>query len=215
MANHQGNFLVRDRLKGSRFYTDNEFVLNGYMAFLGRLALLYYCLLEHANAETQTCYPSYETLIIETGIKNRNTLAAAINVLEYLGIIGIERGSMELANDYYILPHSQWKPLNDATRAVVKAVSKMPTRQYQKHSFDTRSDDTPNQLITTPLPAKAGSGVVQTKEKTRIDTPSSPREDPLDKLRDHRTEDDKAKADEELARVRANLKERGWFAHER
>jgi len=149
MSNYQDGFIVRDQKKQTRFYIDNEFLKNGYVALLQKRSFVYMCLAKYANAGTQTCYPAYDTIQKETGMKNRNTLARAINVLEYLGLIGIKRALGSGPNRYYLLHHSQWRPLTSITIDTAKAVSKMLTKEYQKRRLNSISSDTGNQRMNS------------------------------------------------------------------
>ena len=79
MTNFQDGFIVRDRNKKSRFYIDNEFYSLGYAAAVNHLASVYSVLCKYANAETQRCWPSIDTILKETGLTNRRVVLGIIN----------------------------------------------------------------------------------------------------------------------------------------
>src|SRR3989344_6128925 len=147
MANYQDGFIVREQKKRTRLYIDNEFFEKGYAALLHNRSLVYECLAKYARADTQMCYPSYETIIKETGIKNRNTIAQTINLLEYLRLIGVKRGWKGRSNRYYLLHHSEWRALTSITSDTALAVSKMGTKEYQERRISSTLRDTRNQRI--------------------------------------------------------------------
>ncbi|MEK7144752.1 MAG: hypothetical protein AAB794_02765 [Patescibacteria group bacterium] len=149
MANYQDGFIVRDQKKRTRLYIDNEFLEKGYAAMSHNASLMYVCLTKYANAEKQTCYPGYELVMKETGIKNRNTLAQTINVLEYLRLIGVKRGWRGRSNRYYLLHHSQWRALTSITSDTARAVSKMGTKEYQTRRKGSITSNTRNQRINS------------------------------------------------------------------
>jgi DNA-binding transcriptional regulator GbsR (MarR family) len=146
MAKYSDGFLVRDKNKKTRFYIDNEFLEKGYVNLLGRKCLVYFALARHANAESQSCFPSYEIIMKETGIHNRNVVAKTINALEYLNMIGIKRMKGRKRNVYYLIDSSFWKPLNKRVIENVKMVLKMNTKKYQKLHFNGNILDTKNYI---------------------------------------------------------------------
>ena len=144
MSNFQDGYICREQKKRTRLYIDNEFLVNGYGGLLERKALVYMCLTKYAHAETQTCFPSYDTIRRETGIKNRNTIARAISILEYLRLIAVKYAHNGRSNKYYLLHHLQWLPLTSITIDTARRVSKMGRKEYQKRLLgginrDTRS----------------------------------------------------------------------------
>lgn len=137
---------VRNVKRQKRFCVDNEFFENGYAAMLSRDALVYFLLAKYANMETQICFPSYETIIRETGIKNRNTIARIIRILEKLNFIKVERSTNRKSNTYTLINYSEWRPVFSITSDTVAIVSKTTHKQYQKLVSRSIKDDTGNQL---------------------------------------------------------------------
>ena len=105
---------IRDQRQKEWFWVDNEF-LNGTAKLVGPVAaLVYIALCRHSSNDTQTCFPSMETLAEEVGIKSRNTIAKGIKALERQGIIQIERKRNSVTghsenNVYYLLSRKYWK----------------------------------------------------------------------------------------------------------
>lgn len=82
----------------------------------------------------------------ETGIKNRNKIAGAINVLEYLRLVRVEKYKHGQSNLYYLLHHSFWRELTSISRDTTRKVSKMGRKEYQKQLSTSITGDTRNQL---------------------------------------------------------------------
>ncbi|MBP9782140.1 MAG: helix-turn-helix domain-containing protein [Candidatus Pacebacteria bacterium] len=141
---------IRPRNKQNRFYIDNEFLERGYVARFKKFPLIpvYAVLCKYANARTQKCWPACETIIKETGIKNRNTVWAVITLLEKLSIIYTERSSGRTSNRYWMLDSKYWKEPNSITVDTVRdwvnknRIKKKPTVSNEETNSipgDTRS----------------------------------------------------------------------------
>ncbi len=169
MANFQDGYIVREQKKQTRFYIDNEFLINGYAGLLERKTLVYLCLAKYANAQTQTCYPSYDTIRRETGIKNRNTIARAVSILEYLRLIAVKPAHNGKSNLYYLLHHSQWLPLTSITIDTARRVSKMSRREYQKRLLGSIKRDTRSHRsnLTKEVPVHDNKGFQKMKDLMR------------------------------------------------
>lgn len=102
--------LARRHKKKTRLFIDNEFFSKGYAAQYRKLSLIdVYCVLaKHANYQSQLCFPSYEKIMRESGLKNRNAIAKAINKLEELNIIQVFRSKGRGANKYLLQDTSVW-----------------------------------------------------------------------------------------------------------
>ena len=105
-------FSVRDRRANNRFFVDNAFLRGGWGAAIGPYAIAVYdAIALHADADSQSAYPSHELIAELTGM-SRPTVVKAVNRLEELNIIGIERTD-GMPHTYYLLDQSEWKPVND------------------------------------------------------------------------------------------------------
>ncbi len=169
MSNFQDGYIVREQKKQTRLYVDNEFLVNGYASLLERKTLVYLCLAKYANAKTQTCYPSYDTIKRETGIKNRNTIARAVSILEYLRLVAIKHAHNGKSNKYYLLHHSQWLPLTSITTDTARRVSKMGRREYQKRLLGgiKRDTRTHRSNLTKEVPVDNNQGFQNMKDLIR------------------------------------------------
>ncbi|KXZ40039.1 Helix-turn-helix domain-containing protein [Alkalithermobacter thermoalcaliphilus JW-YL-7 = DSM 7308] len=76
--------------------------------------LLYVILCMYSNKEKE-CFPSYETLLINTGIKSRATLAKAIKQLKDVGILEVINRQKENASNIYIIKDNPVQNLNKAS----------------------------------------------------------------------------------------------------
>lgn len=98
----------RRRKKQTRLYLDLEYITEEYLASLPRSAtVIYLVLAKYANFTTQTCFPSIDTLMKESGIKNRTTAIAAVRILEAHRIIAVQKRSRR-SNLYTLLDSSCW-----------------------------------------------------------------------------------------------------------
>ena len=166
MSNFQDGYIVRDQKKPTRLYVDNEFLLNGYGSLLGRKTLVYMCLTKYANAKKQTCFPSYDTIRRETGIKNRNTIARTVSILEYLRLVAVKHAHNGRSNKYYLLHHSEWLPLTSITTDTARRVSKMGWREYQKRLLSSIKRDTRSHRsnLTKEVPIDSNKGFQKMKD---------------------------------------------------
>lgn len=125
------SFLLREHKK-TRFFIDNEFFKWGYAAKYRKLSLIdVYCILaKHANHKSQMCFPSYETIMKESGIKNKNSLAKALQKLEELNIVRVLHSTGKHSNKYLLQDVSVWVRENGITDNTVQ--------RYQKyHGVDS------------------------------------------------------------------------------
>lgn len=76
--------------------------------------LLYVILCMYANRDKE-CFPSYETLLKDTGIKSRATLSNAIKELKDIGILEVINRQKENASNIYIIKDSLVQYLNEAS----------------------------------------------------------------------------------------------------
>ncbi len=154
----KGNFeglLVRPSKKNTRLFIDNEYFENGYAAVFPKSVLAVYCVLaKYANYETQTCFPSIDTIMKESGIRRRNTVIKALNLLERYNILCINHSKGWCTNQYALLDASCWKEPNSISTDTVNGIIsdtdnsiKIDAKQYQKQSSNSISSDTGNHLI--------------------------------------------------------------------
>lgn len=139
---------IRRSGKPTRLYIDNEYFANGYSTSFFNTTTLVYCVLaKYANAKTQKCFPSWNTIIRETGIKHRNTITIAIKELESYKIISADRYKGK-SNLYTLLDCSIWKPLNSIvndTRLSATSINDEPNR-YQNENIGSINADTLNHI---------------------------------------------------------------------
>ena len=93
---------IRPRKNRERFYIDN-IVLTVYAKYIKTSGLaLYNVLSKHANSVDQCCWPTYETLMKESAIGNRNTVIKYLRRLERYRLIWISRKNKQV-NIYCLL----------------------------------------------------------------------------------------------------------------
>lgn len=117
---------ARRKNKKTRLYIDKEFISSGYASEYRKFSLIdiYTSLAYYANYESQKCFPSIETIMHNTGLKNRNKVIKGIKKLEELNIIFVTRSKGKKSNEYMLLDPSCWKKINSITGDTVQ--------QYQK-----------------------------------------------------------------------------------
>lgn len=150
-----GNFEgipIRPSKAQKRWVIDNAYSDNGYQAiFPNTVTLVYNVLAKYAHYDTQRCFPSYDTILKEIGLKRRNVVTEALKILEMHGIIYIQHSKGWSPNEYFLLDLSKWKtPSQVIIDTVMKRESKPPAvsentpQQYQgglpnDDNIDTRS----------------------------------------------------------------------------
>lgn len=146
---------VRPSKKNTRLFIDNEYFEKGYARLFPKSVLAVYCVLaKYANYQTQTCFPSIDILIHESGIKRRNTVIYDLKILEAYSIIYIEHSKGWSPNQYALLSPDVWKDPNSikidtvlSMKKILKNSIKNKPKQYQKQSSNSISSDTGNYLI--------------------------------------------------------------------
>ena len=133
---------IRAPYKKSRFYIANEFVDKSYMQFLRKEATVYFALARHARAKGQFCFPSYELIMRETGIKSRTKISRSLKILEMLHMITVRHSSGRRSNEYQLLDCSKWLPLNSLTMRTVATVLKPYQEPSQKHASNSLNGGT-------------------------------------------------------------------------
>jgi hypothetical protein len=127
--------IPRPKIKKTRYWIDNEYIERGYMsAFAGSVTLVYDVLSRHANARTQTCFPSIKTISKEAGLGSRRIVIEAIRTLERYAIIAVVRRPHR-ANEYLLRDCRTWIPLEGFTK---------DTTPVQKENQDGSESDTPS-----------------------------------------------------------------------
>jgi hypothetical protein len=108
--------IPRPKIKKTRYWIDNEYIERGYMrTFVGSVTLVYDVLARHANARTQTCFPSIKTISKEAGLGSRRIVIEAIRTLERYAIIAVVRRPHR-ANEYLLRDCRTWIPLEGFTK---------------------------------------------------------------------------------------------------
>jgi DNA-binding transcriptional regulator GbsR (MarR family) len=137
-------FPIRPKLKETRWFCDNEYITDQYLARLPKwVSAVYFVLLLHARGynkngipgpKTQTCFPSYETIIKEGGV-SRNKISPAIKILEVYNIIAVQhsRGGKKKSNQYALLSTTVWKPFNNTYLNTVLKGNKKPLTVSDLH----------------------------------------------------------------------------------
>ncbi len=175
MANYQNGFIVRNPKKITRLYIDNEFVDDGYLAYSKNAGRIYFVLARHANAKTQTCFPSYPTLMRKAGMKNRNSVSQAIKELEQLNVIKIKKTGRGRANTYFLIDNQYWKTISSINGDTTRPVSKIGLKQYQKTIQTSIALDTLSQQSKSTKINQEKDKILEAKN-TQTDTNQSKEE---------------------------------------
>lgn len=100
--------IARKKKRKKRFYIDNE-LLEEYANVLNKPGMMIYSVLsKYAHSEKQTSFPSYQTIMDESGVGNRNTVSKYLGLLEKLNIIHIKRREGN-SNFYTLIDVEYWK----------------------------------------------------------------------------------------------------------
>lgn len=139
--------LTRKKGKRTRYYIDNELLKMASIIKPKGIAL-YNAIAVHANSKTQSCFPSYETLIQKSGIGNRNELSRYLKILEKYRLIIVERFNGRKSNRYWLIDPCLWKKSNnnDRTSKTNKNSITGVKEQYQSRPQNSITGDTLNQI---------------------------------------------------------------------
>jgi hypothetical protein len=138
--------MRRRKNKKTRFYIDKEFFEKGYASkYRKELILNVYCVLaKYANYETQVCFPSIATIMIDSGIKNKNSVMTALKILSKLNIINITHSKGRYSNTYMLLDAKSWRDPNSITGDTVEPYQKqnitVSTLENNSITGDTRNN---------------------------------------------------------------------------
>lgn len=135
------------RYSPKSFFIPNFYLEGGFAAaYPNATTLVFLAIAKYANAETQSCFPSYDTIARESGVRNRGTLRHSLRVLEASGILYIRHSKGgSSSNVYVLLDPSNWQLLDRITLDTLKrkrVVSKPAPWQVQKSTPGGITDDT-------------------------------------------------------------------------
>jgi hypothetical protein len=137
--------IPRPRIKKTRYWIDNEFIEQEYMAKLhASVTKVYAVLARHANARTQTCFPSLGTIGRESGITSRSTVIEAIRTLERYALIDVIRARHK-SNRYLLRDCRTWLPISESAKMTTSEAPK----QYDEMTNLVQSDDQGSHLTAT------------------------------------------------------------------
>jgi hypothetical protein len=138
---------IRPRDKKTRLWIDNEYFEKRYAAaFPQSVSLVYAVLAKYANARTQSCWPSAQTIMSEAGVASRETLFSAIKMLEAHSIIAVCRSKGRHANTYTLLDCRAWLPPNSAGKRTVQVEvdsTVTESQQYRNDPSNSTKNSTP------------------------------------------------------------------------
>ncbi len=154
MTSDRSGIYVRRLQKKGRFYIDNEIVDHGYLKVLKKKWLIYTVLARHANAKAQLCFLSYETIMRESGVINRNQVRKSLDVFEMLNMIAVRQEKGRRSNVYYLIDSSQWKLATSIIYDTGKPVSKTNEKQYQKGESSSITSNTVSQRTKSTIEIK-------------------------------------------------------------
>ncbi len=125
--------------KKTRYYIDNEL-----LGLLGKTLkphgiAIYNVLAKHANSKTQRCFPRYETIMEQSGVGKRNTVAKYLEILEKRGVIEVERSKGRVHNNYRLLDVECWDINGIQIDTVMKKNSSIQKENEQYLKDDTNS----------------------------------------------------------------------------
>ncbi|MCE9585055.1 helix-turn-helix domain-containing protein [Candidatus Nomurabacteria bacterium] len=139
---------IRPSLKKTRFWVDNE-IIEKYGPKLKSSGIAIYCTLaRHANSKTQSCFPSYPTIMKFSGIGKRNTVSKYIKIIEELGLILVLRNKKRQPNIYFLMDPLNTKKDSIQMYTVKKEYSydQKENEQYLNSKGDSTEKDTGIQL---------------------------------------------------------------------
>jgi len=136
---------IRPKGKKTRFYIDNE-LLEYYGNVLKPHGIAIYSVLaKHANSKSQECFPSYETIMKQTGIGKRNTVSKYLKLLKSLGLIEMLHKKGFRSNQYRLLSCG-----DDKTRSIQKDTGRF-TQQASSCRIPKEGESYPIQHVSSIL----------------------------------------------------------------
>jgi hypothetical protein len=180
--------LLRGKRKPTRFFIENEFVNEGYMAKLPKLCTPVYCaILKHGNTQTQVAWPSMDTIQKLTGEKNRNYVVNAVRLLVECGIIGVvqSKTGFKTLNLYYFKSVDFWKSIAHITKRLklkdsfaqypnvpLRSIRKRRNRSINVDTLTNQINNSPNSLTSIGDVLKKKMQKWQPPESVAIQDPS-------------------------------------------
>ena len=111
---------IRPRDKKNRTFLDNEWFERGYAStFSWGVSITYFVIAKYANARTQSCFPSTET-IMRNGGMSRGTVFSSTKILESHNVISVRRSKGRQPNVYTLLDCRVWPPPNGTVSGTVR-----------------------------------------------------------------------------------------------
>ena len=99
---------VRDPRGGKWFFIHNALLRDGWGAKVGPSGVAIYAALAlHADARTQVCWPSYQTLADLIGTSRAQAIRA-VKALERYNLVEVVRRAGNQTNEYFLLDPDQW-----------------------------------------------------------------------------------------------------------
>lgn len=164
LKNQIDRSALRGKRKPTRFFIENEFVKEDYMAKLPKLCTPVYCaILFHGNTQTQVAWPSLDKIQMFTGEKNRNYVANAVRLLVECGIIGVvqSKSGFKTLNLYYFKSVDFWKSITHITKrlklkdsftqypnAPLRSIQKRRNRSINVDTLTNQNNKSPNSLTS-------------------------------------------------------------------
>jgi hypothetical protein len=144
--------IPRPRNKPTRYWIDNEFIEQAYLAKLHpSVSKVYDVLARHANARTQVCYPSLALISKKSGIVSRSTVIDAVRTLERYALIDVIR-SPHKVNHYLLRDCRTWLPvITDQIDQSNKMTTPQPPEQYGERTDAVQPTDQGSHLAATPI----------------------------------------------------------------
>ncbi len=188
LKNQIDRSVLRGKRKPTRFFIENEFVSEGYMAKLPKICTLVYCaILKHGNTQTQVAWPNLDTIQELTGEKNRNYVANAVRLLVECGILGVvqTKSGFKTLNLYYFKSVNFWKSIAHVTGRLklkdsvaqypdihLRSIRKRKNRSINVDTLTNQINKSPNSLTSIGDVLKRKMQKWQPPESVAIQGPS-------------------------------------------
>jgi len=146
MNNEAPKSPLRSRDKQSKFFIDNEFVEKGYLTLPPSEIKLYLVIAKYANSQRQDCWPSYGTLMLQSGIKSRATIANGLKALINRNMIRIVRIKERRSNTYQLIHCFYWRRSISTPSCTDRPVQSSTTNQFNPLNTTSTPSSTLNPL---------------------------------------------------------------------
>ena len=173
-------FNIRDRRGNKRYFIDNILLRGGWGKAIGPYGIaVYNALCIHADADSQDCWPSHQTIADLTGMSRRQVVREVAK-LEAYNIIASKPSENYDSKTYILLAYDEWLPVDaiDVTHSHRGCDRESQGDVTGSHTNKTQVNKTQEQHGADAPPATSADELAFIEEMESAEPP--PRDPPKD-----------------------------------